>query len=123
MIVDVIDLDFETLNFSKRYDPARYNRGRSLYNRGLVDVQNVNKIDEGKYSVEASVDGNYDTYTTYLEISGIMINKFSCTCADYDKGNLCKHIIATSMEVIEPHHASTIEGEVRLRKKEQEEET
>lgn len=122
MIVDVIDLNFETLNFSKRYDPARYRRGRGLYNRGLVDVQNVNKIDEGKYSVEASVDGNYDTYTTYLEISGIMINKYSCTCADYDNGYLCKHIIATSMEVIEPHHASTIEGAVRLRKKQKEEE-
>ena len=107
MIIDVIDLEFKTLNFNRRYDPARYRRGTGIYNKGLVEVQNVNKIDEKNYSIEASVEGNYDTYTTYLEICGNMINKSTCTCEDYYNGNLCKHIIATSMEVIEPHYAST----------------
>ena len=31
-------------------------------------------------------------------IGGNMIKESSCTCEDYNKGNLCKHIIATSME-------------------------
>ncbi len=122
MIIDVIDLELKTLNFNRRYDSARYRRGRGIYDRGLVEVQNVNKIDEKNYSIEASVDGNYDTYTTYLEICGNMINKSTCTCEDYYNGNLCKHIIATSMEVIDPHYASTLEGKIKMEAKEKEEE-
>ncbi len=122
MIIDVIDLELKTLNFNRRYDSARYRRGRGIYDRGLVEVQNVNKIDEKNYSIEASVDGNYDTYTTYLEICGNMINKSTCTCEDYYSGNLCKHIIATSMEVIDPHYASTSEGKIKMEAKKKEEE-
>ena len=33
---------------------------------------------------------------------------------DYKNGNICKHIIATSMEIIEPHYASTIEGRRKI---------
>ena len=121
MIIDVIDLEFKTLNFNRSYDSARYRRGRGIYNRGLVEVKNVNKIDEENYSIEASVDGNYDTYTTHLEICGNKINKSTCTCEDYYNGNLCKHIIATSMEVIEPHYASTTEGKIKMENKRKEE--
>ncbi len=124
MIIDVIDLNFETLNFSRKYDSNRYRRGKAIYNNEQVEVQNVNKIDEKNYSIEATVEGNYDTYTTNLEISGNMINKCTCTCEDYYNGNLCKHIIATSMEVIEPHYASTPLGrrkmEIKRRKEEKE---
>ncbi len=124
MIIDVIDLELKTLNFNRRYDSNRYRRGRGIYNRGLVEVKNVNKIDEKNYSIEASVEGNYDTYTTYLEICENMIKKSTCTCEDYYNGNLCKHIIATSMEVIEPHYASTPLGrrkmEIKRRKEEKE---
>ena len=121
MIIDVVDLDFETLQFNRRYDPSRYKRGTNIYNKGLVEVENVNKIDENNYSIEASVEGNYDTYTTTLEICGNMINKSTCTCEDYYKGNLCKHIIATSMETIDPHYASTIEGRKKIEEKKKEE--
>ena len=122
MIIDVVDLDFETLRFNRRYDPTRYRRGTNIYNKGLVEVETVNKIDEKNYSIEASVEGNYDTYTTRLEICGNMINKSTCTCEDYHKGNLCKHIIATSMEVIEPHYASTIQGRRKIEERKKEEE-
>ena len=122
MIIDVVDLDFKTLQFNRRYDPTRYKRGTNIYNKGLVEIENVNKIDEKNYSIKASVEGNYDTYTTNLEICGNMINKGTCTCEDYYNGNLCKHIIATSMEVIEPHYASTKEGKKRLEDKKKEEE-
>ena len=122
MIIDVIDLKFEVLDFNRGYDSARYKRGTSLYNRGRVEVQKVNKIDEKNYSIEASVEGNYDIYTTHLDICENMIKKSTCTCEDYNNGNLCKHIIATSMEVVEPHHASTLEGSARLETKKREEE-
>ena len=122
MIIDVIDLELKTLNFNRSYDPARYKRGNSIYNKGLVEVQEVDKIDEEKYSIKAFVEGNYDTYITNLEINGNMIKKSTCTCEDYYGGNLCKHIIATSMEVIEPHNASTLEGKRKIEIKKREEE-
>lgn len=121
MIIDVVDLKFKTLNFNRRYDPARYRRGTGIYNKGLVTVESVNKIDEKNYSIEASVEGNYDTYTTNLEICGNMIKESTCTCEDHYNGNLCKHIIATSMEIIEPHYASTKEGRKKLEEKKKEE--
>ncbi len=119
MIIDVIDLKIKSLNFNRRYDPARYKRATVIYNKGLVEVQNIEKIDEKNYSIEASVEGNYDTYTTYLEICENMINKSTCTCEDYYNGNLCKHIIATSMEVIEPHYASTLEGKKKIKERQE----
>ena len=122
MIIDVIDLKFEVLDFNKGYDSARYKRGTSLYNRGRVEVQKVNKIDEKNYSIDATVEGNYDIYNTHLEICENIIKKSTCTCEDYYNGNLCKHILATSMEVIEPHYASTLEGNARLEAKKREEE-
>ena len=122
MIIDVVDLEFKSLNFNRRYDFARYKRGTSIYNNGCVRVQSVDKSDENNYSIEAYVEGNQRTYTTNLKIHGNMINKSTCTCEDYYGGNLCKHIIATSMEVIEPHYASTKEGKKRLEEKKREEE-
>lgn len=122
MIIDVVDLELETLNFTRQYDFARYKRGTSIYNKGLVAIESVNKKDEKSYFIEASVEGNWDTYRTTLEISENTIKESTCTCEDYYGGNLCKHIIATSMEVLEPHYASTKEGQKRLAKKRKEEE-
>ena len=122
MIIDVVDLELETLNFTRKYDFARYKRGTSIYHKGLVEVESVDKKDERNYSIEASVEGNFDTYRTTLEITGNTIKKSTCTCEDFYGGNLCKHIIATSMEVIEPHYASTKEGKKRFEEKKKEEE-
>lgn len=122
MIIDVVDLKFETLRFNRSYDTGRYKRGRNIYNNGQVEVIKVDQIDEKNYFIEASVDGNYDDYTTTLEIKGNMINHSTCTCEDFYKGNLCKHIIATSMEALEPHYASTKEGMKKLEEKKKEEE-
>ena len=120
MIIDVIDLKLNTLNFNKRYETLRYKRGKNIYNNGFVQVDKVDKKNEKNYYVEATVEGNYDTYITTLEISGETITNSTCTCEDYNNGNLCKHIIATSMEIIEPHYASTEEGQKRLKKEKEE---
>ena len=49
MIIDVVDLDFKTLQFNRRYEPTRYKRGTNIYNKGLVEIENVNKIYEKNY--------------------------------------------------------------------------
>ena len=117
MLIDVIDLNFETLNFKRRYDSVRYKRGRNIYNYENVSIEKVDKLDNNNYIVEALVQGNYDIYKTKLNISNLVIDNCTCTCEDFYKGNLCKHIIATYLEVLEPHNASTIEGRKRLQKK------
>mgnify|MGYP004511530969 FL=1 len=122
MIIDVVDLELKKLNFTRQYDFARYKRGTSIYNKGLVEVESVNKKDEKSYYIKASVEGNWDVYRTTLEISENTIKESTCTCEDYHGGNLCKHIIATSMEVLKPHYASTKEGRKRLIEKRKEEE-
>lgn len=114
MIIDVIDLKLKTLQFNRSYDTARYNRGVKIYNNEYVKIQQVEEKEDKSYKIAASVIGNYDMYTTTLEIKGNLITKSSCTCEDYYKGNLCKHIIATSMETLEPHYASTAEGKKNL---------
>ncbi len=43
MTIDVVDLDFKTLNFSRSYDARRYQRGKDLYKTGSVQVKDVNK--------------------------------------------------------------------------------
>ena len=43
MIIDVVELELETLNFTRRYDPARYRRGTTIYNNGLVEIESVDK--------------------------------------------------------------------------------
>ena len=121
MIVDVVDLNFETLKLNRAYDMSRYKRGVNIYNQGLVIVKRVNQIDEENYKLEALV-GDYDMYTTNLEIGGNIVNQSTCTCEDYQKGNICKHIIATVMEVINPHYASTVKGRKKIEEKRKEEE-
>lgn len=121
MVVDVIDLNFKSLGFSRTYDYGRESRARTIYNREKVHIMQVDKIDNDEYAVKASVEGNYDIYNVELSISGIMINKATCECEDYHKGNICKHLIATALEIIDPHYASTPDGRARLRKRQREE--
>ena len=58
MIVDVIDLNFDNLNFKKIYDRNRMNKGRILFERQCVDIDEVEKIDKDNYRIKANVEGN-----------------------------------------------------------------
>lgn len=122
MIVDVIDLNFKFLNFRKQYDNARNYRARRLYEGEYVNIKSVTQNGDDKYLVKASVDGNYDLYDVELNIGNRVVTEATCTCADYDNGFICKHILATSMEVIDPHNATTEDGKRRLMQKRMEEE-
>ena len=118
MIVDIKDLDFKRLQLGRSYEETRYARGNILYRRGSVEIQKVELNEDNTYTIEAHVKGSQEqTYQTTLLISGNFIQDSSCTCLDYKAGNLCKHIIATSMEAIAPHYASTIEGKKEIEEK------
>lgn len=116
MIVDVMDLNFESLNFNESYDNARYRRGSNLYDSGWARVNTVIKENDKKYLVEGTVRSNNDSYNTILKIDNGVIIHSSCTCPDYNNGYLCKHIIALAKETIEPHFPSTEEGIKRQQK-------
>ena len=51
MIIDVVDLNFKTLNFTKKYNFSKYKQGRNIHNHELVEIENVNKKDENSYSI------------------------------------------------------------------------
>ena len=121
MIVDVMDLNFESLNFNESYDNARYRRGSNLYDSGWARVNTVIKENDKKYLVKGTVRSNNDSYNTILKIDNGVIIHSSCTCPDYNNGYLCKHIIALAKETIEPHFPSTEEGIKRQQKKWEEE--
>ena len=121
MIIDVIDLKIDSLNFLRSYDYERKRRGEQLYRRGCVQIKEVDKKENNEYKVTAYVEGNYDYYAVVLNIVGNVVKKYSCECKDYQGGNICKHILATCSETIEPHYASTSEGRKRKEKEEEEE--
>lgn len=124
MIIDVTDLEFEVLNFPRSYNLERQKRGKRIYYNQGVKIKTVEKINEKNYQVIAQVEGTYGYYKVELGIENTMIKEYSCTCDDYKNGYICKHIMATSMELIEPHAPNTPEGKRKLlekRKKELEE--
>ena len=83
MIIDVMDLKLEELNFRTRYSSERYSKGKRLFNNEKVLIDKVEIKNNGKYEIEATVEGNYDNYDTKLIIDNEIIEKFSCTCADF----------------------------------------
>ena len=111
MIVDVEDLNIGSLRFSKSYDSNRNRRGKNLYSDNCVNIEQVDENGD-KVCVDAKVEGNYGDYTVKLEIHGDHVEKYYCSCMDFDTGNICKHILATCMEVINPHGPSTEERKI-----------
>ena len=129
MIIDVMDLKLTKLNFPRQYEEARRVRAKMLYNDEFVEIVNVEKTGDNSFIISASVEGNNQSaYDVTLKIntnstSGY-VKEYSCECEDYYNGNLCKHILATSMETIGPHYPSTKERKDKIyqNKRRQEEE-
>lgn len=125
MIIDVVDLNLKTLNYHKPYDTARMMRAKTIYRNEDVEITKVEKVDEENFEVSAKVEGSYtERYKVELSIRKEYVEEYSCTCEDFRKGYICKHILATTMETINPHEPSTEEGRDRLlekRRKEAEE--
>lgn len=125
MIIDVTEIEIENLNIARNFDIERKRRGKNIYRNRNVEITEVEKK-EGKeeYNIKASVDGNYGIYRINLNIKEGILENCSCTCEDYKKGNICKHIFATAFEVVNPHGPNTKNGIKQLmeqRRKEEEE--
>lgn len=125
MVIDVMDLEFDRLNFMRQYEDGRNSRGKLLYYNENAEITKVEKLDEDNFIISATVQGSgYKIYDVELVLNQNYIKECSCTCEDYYNGNICKHIIAASMETISPHLPSTIERKKKLldeRKREEEE--
>lgn len=122
MVIDVMELNFKKLNFIRSYESSRMLRGRAIYYNEMARVTKVEKLDEKNYIISAKVEGSQDNeYDVTLKINDTYIRECSCTCEDFYNGNLCKHIIGTSMEVIEPNQPSTEEYREKLEEKERRE--
>ena len=121
MIVDIIDVELKNLKYNRKYGINRYKKGRAMYNKGLAKVKKVDKIDEKNYYIETLMKENNEIYNITTKIYENIIKESTCTCEDYKNGNICRHIIATHMEIEEPHYASTPRGKKELEKKAKEE--
>lgn len=124
MIIDVMDLGLNVINFTKNYDNARQRRARKIYNYKDVTINNVDMIEEESnklYEVDAVVRGNFGNYKVKLNIKNTKLTKYKCTCPDNEDGTLCKHILATCMEVIDPQEPSTKERKKEKMEKERKE--
>jgi len=116
MVVDVIDLKFEHIVLQQEYDQRRKSRGIELYVNKAVLIQRVEKTNNNHHIVNAVVNGNRGFYRVLIELEGNVVEECECTCEDYNAGNVCKHILATCMEIGDPHNASTPEGKMKLEK-------
>lgn len=124
MIVDVTDLNFKRIDFNKSYDNGRYSKARRIYSNEDVEIESVDKQIKDKdasYEIKAYVWGNYSDYKVTLNIHNSILKECSCTCPDYENGNFCKHIIATCMEVVDPHRPNTKKKQEELLEKQRKE--
>lgn len=117
MEIDVRELNFKNLKFHSRIEAGRYKRGETIQANENVSLTSAGK-DENKYLIKASVADRNDIYKTTLKINGEDIVSAECTCLDYYKGHLCKHIIATYLETLNPHNKETYqERKIKVEKK------
>ncbi len=118
MIVDVMDLKFKNFQFTKKCNKDTEMSGRRLFYMENVKIKNVEKTRENEYDVDASVQGYY----TNLKIEGSVITDCTCSCQIFDNKEVCMHMVATALELLYPHNASTKEGKRKLLKQKEEEE-
>ena len=105
MLIDITDANIEKINFKRNYDTRRYIKGRDLFERMRVAINEVYTSNDIDYTIRAAVKGNSDIYDVQLDIRNTYLEKASCTCPD--DAVYCKHILATCMEAVEPHIPST----------------
>ena len=121
MNIDVMDLKLKKLTFSDKYSAARLNRAKQIFHKELVDIKEIKQISDARYIIKSNVKGYYGDYDIVLIINNEQVTACSCTCEDNKKGYICKHILATVLEVVNPHNASTDEGKKLFRKRKEEE--
>ncbi len=84
MVIDVMDLNFKTINIPEGYDPSRMTRAKRIAYSENVKILNVEKIDEKNIVVTSRVKGGYnEQYDVELTLLEDEIKNYSCTCEDY----------------------------------------
>ena len=59
MIIDVMDLNFKSLSFTKGYERNRMQKARKICEDEEVEIIEVDKDSDGVIRVIANVDGSY----------------------------------------------------------------
>ena len=114
MIIDVIDLKQKEINFTKQYTTKLFAKGKTIFHNGMVDIRTVQMDSNGEYTIYSKVGNYWNPHDVMININENMATKYGCDCQNYKKGEICEHIIATSFEILNPHRATTEEGEKRL---------
>ena len=117
MVIDVIDLNLKTITLMQAYDSDRNLKANQIYRSHQVAIMKVDCVKDDDYKIEAKVDSSMfsnEKYNVNLEIKNSTVISCNCECMDNQKGNICKHILATCKELISPHEATTFEGMLKL---------
>ena len=114
MIIDVIDLKQKEISFTKEYKTNLFAKGKMMFDNGMVDIRIVQKDSDEEIVVYADVGNYWNPHKSMIKIKDNMAIDYECNCRNYKNGEICEHLIATCFETLNPHRASTQEGEKRL---------
>lgn len=109
MVIDITDVGIPTINLRKNYDTTRFLKGKKIYEGERVHIREVEDTSSGKdksFEIKATVRGQRDRYDVELKLKNTILENWSCTCPD-EGSNYCKHILATCLEVADPHGPNT----------------
>ena len=78
-------------------------RGKEYYSNRRAHIEMIMYENDNTYRINGRVRGNYfDTYYTEVLVKNGVIVEHDCDCFDHEKSRMCKHVIATLYEAIEP---------------------
>lgn len=91
-------------NFKKHISSEIYHRGKDYYKNG--NVTDIQKLENNRWIAE--VEGNYDDYNVEIHLDDLgNVKNYTCNCP-YD-GDICKHVVATLLEIKEELDLQNIE--------------
>ena len=98
---------FTIHNFDKYVNRTIVERGVKYFNRGLV--YELKDHEDGYWT--ANVEGSYDDYEVEIYISDEFVKEWECSCP-YD-GDVCKHVVATLLEIRKLMPQPHVQNEVK----------
>lgn len=109
MVIDVTDIGIKTINLKKNYDTTRFLKAKRIYEEERIAIKEVENLSDSKdktYKIKATVLGQRGKYNVELELKNTYLENWSCNCLDVGS-NYCKHVLATCLEVADPHEPNT----------------
>ena len=94
-------------DFDKYVVPDILKRGKNYYKNGHILVLDEEEGQPGYWYAE--VEGSYEDYDVNVRLgSDGQIELCDCSCP-YDRGDICKHLVAVLLKIRDLNHKSTIE--------------